>query len=40
MKCEFCGVQFTPTTKDQSICTECIHAVDELTDGKGDDEDE
>lgn len=37
MKCEFCEKEFTPTEADQTICEDCINSVDELTDGKGDD---
>ena len=40
MKCSFCGVIFKPLKKDQDVCEKCVHSVDELTDGKGDDNDE
>jgi DNA-directed RNA polymerase subunit RPC12/RpoP len=40
MKCIFCKKKFTPTEEDQEICEECIHSVDELTNGKGDEDDE
>ena len=40
MKCSFCGKQFKPLEKNQDICEECIHSVDELTNGKGDEDDE
>lgn len=38
MKCDFCGKVFTPAF-NEDVCEECIHAVHELTNGKGDDED-
>lgn len=40
MKCSFCGVAFDPLEEDQNVCENCINAVDELTNGKGDDSDE
>lgn len=39
MKCDFCGKEFTPVYTED-VCEDCMHAVDELTDGKGDDDDE
>lgn len=40
MKCSFCGRTFEPSEKDQDVCEDCIHSVDELSNGKGDDDDE
>ena len=43
MKCSLCGKKYEPSTPDQiycTDCTDCIETVDELTNGKGDDEDE
>ena len=40
MKCSFCGKNFKPLKKDQDVCEDCVHSVDELTNGKGDDDDE
>lgn len=40
MKCSFCGKKFEPLEKDQDVCEDCMHSVEELTNGKGDDEDE
>ncbi len=40
MLCSFCGKKFIPLKKDQDVCDECIHSVEELTDGKGDDDDD
>lgn len=31
---------FEETEIEQEVCENCIHAVDELTNGKGDDDDE
>lgn len=39
MKCTFCGKIFTPTY-DEDVCEDCIYSVDELTDGKEENEDE
>ena len=39
MKCEFCGKEFKPR-KEEEVCQNCIHSVDELTNGKGDDKNE
>lgn len=39
MKCIFCNKEFKPV-KDEDVCEDCVHSVDELTDGKGDDENE
>lgn len=39
MKCDFCGKIFTPAF-DEDVCEECMYAVHELSNGKGDDEDE
>jgi DNA-directed RNA polymerase subunit RPC12/RpoP len=40
MKCSFCGAKFTSVDPDQKVCDDCKHAVEELSNGKGDDEDE
>lgn len=40
MKCSICGTHFSPTLEGQDICDNCIHSLDELTNGKGDDKDE
>ena len=40
MKCSFCGVSFDPLEENQNICGDCAPAVDELTNGEGDDNDE
>ena len=40
MKCSFCGVNFKPLEPKQKVCEDCKHSVDELSNGKGDDEDE
>ena len=39
-KCSFCNEMFEPIKPDQEVCENCIHSVDELTNGKGDDGDE
>lgn len=39
MKCSFCGKKFEPVF-DEDVCEDCVHSVDELTDGKGDDTNE
>ena len=39
MKCSFCGKVFKPAY-DEDVCEDCIHSVDELTGGKGSDDDE
>jgi len=39
-KCSFCGKNFKPLEPEQTVCEKCIHSVEELTNGKGDDEDE
>ena len=39
MKCTFCDKNFKPVF-DEDVCEECIHSVDELTNGKGESEDE
>ena len=36
MKCSFCGKKFEPVV-DEDVCKDCMHSVNELTDGKGDD---
>lgn len=38
MKCEFCGKDIEMLTNDLLICEDCIHSVDELTNGKGEDD--
>lgn len=40
MKCSFCGATLKPLEEDQNVCADCVHSVDELTNGKGDDNDE
>lgn len=37
MKCDFCGKKFEPT-KDETVCKDCIHSVEELTNGKEEEE--
>lgn len=39
-KCSFCGKNFKPLEPEQTVCENCLHSVEELTNGKGDDEDE
>lgn len=39
MKCSFCEKEFEPV-HNEDICEDCIHSVDELTNGKGDDSDD
>jgi predicted amidophosphoribosyltransferase len=39
MKCSFCGKKFEPVA-DEDVCENCIHSVDELTNGKEENEDE
>jgi hypothetical protein len=39
-KCAFCKKELKPSEEEQEVCDECIDSVDELTNGKGDDEDE
>lgn len=39
MKCTFCDKEFTPVV-EEDVCEDCMHAVDELTNNKGDDADE
>ena len=39
MKCSFCGKTFKQVY-DEDVCEDCVHSVDELTDGKGDGENE
>lgn len=38
MKCSFCGKSFKSVDVDQDICEDCIHSVDELSDGKGEED--
>jgi len=40
MTCQFCGKNFKPLKPDQEVCDKCVHSIDELSNGKGDDEDE
>lgn len=40
MKCSFCGTKIKSLNKDQDVCDECMHSIDELSNGKGGDEDE
>lgn len=39
MKCSFCGKKFEPAFVED-VCEDCMHSVNELSDGKGDDEDD
>jgi len=38
MKCSFCGKELKNSEQDQNICNNCISAVEELTDGREEDE--
>lgn len=38
MKCSFCGKTFSPAY-NEDVCEDCMHSVDELSNGKGGDED-
>ena len=40
MKCSFCGKTFksVDVDVDQDICEDCIHSVNELSDGKGEED--
>ena len=40
MKCSFCGKTFKPINEDQDVCSKCEPSVEELSNGKGDDEDD
>lgn len=40
MKCSFCGEDLKNPDKDQDICENCKYSVEELSNGKGDDEDD
>ena len=41
MKCEFCKKQFEPENMPpENLCPDCAPSEEELTNGKGDDEDE
>lgn len=40
MKCSFCGKTFKPVDEKQDVCTTCAHSIEELTSGKGVDEDD
>ena len=40
MKCQFCGKKYTSTDQDQEVCDDCMPSLEELSNGKGDDEDE
>lgn len=39
MKCSFCGKNFKPVV-NEDVCEECMHSVNELSNGKGDDADD
>ena len=39
MKCSFCKKEFTPIT-NEDVCEDCKYSVDELSNGKGDEDDE
>lgn len=38
MKCTFCGKNFKPVDEDQEVCDKCKPALEELSNGKGDDD--
>lgn len=40
MKCSICGTKYKPLTEDQTVCEDCFETLEELSNGKGDDEDE
>lgn len=40
MKCSFCNKEFKPIEENQEVCENCKDSVDELSNGKGEDEDE
>lgn len=40
MKCSICEQEFTSENEEQDICDECLPAVEDLCDGKGEDDDE
>lgn len=41
MKCEFCKKQFDPeTSPSETLCENCVSSEDELTNGKGDDDED
>lgn len=39
MKCTFCGRTFEQVY-NEDVCEECMYSVDELSNGKGDDEED
>lgn len=39
MKCDFCGKIFK-SVYGENICEDCMYSVDELSDGKGGDEED
>ena len=38
MKCAFCGRELKTTEQDQTVCNNCINSVEELTDGREEEE--
>ena len=40
MKCLICDKNFKQTTEDQEVCPKCKLTDEELSNGKGDDEDD
>lgn len=36
MKCSFCGKECKPSDNDLPVCDDCIGSADELSNGKGD----
>lgn len=37
MKCEFCNIEFKPKNENQTVCENCFPSINELSNGKGDD---
>ena len=38
MKCAFCGRELKTSEQDQTVCNNCINSVEELTDGREEEE--
>ena len=38
MKCAFCGRELKTSEQDQTVCKNCINSVEELTDGREEEE--
>ena len=38
MQCIFCGKNFKPVDEDQDVCDKCAKTAEELSNGKGDDD--